>query len=95
VSHHYFSNNDCIPVLLICRSFIQKRPELLQTALNNNHSDLISIFISIDRINLLQQKNQHGETVLLHAVRLNRVTIFKTLIEKKNFVQLLDDVNDK
>jgi hypothetical protein len=93
--HHYFSDKDCITILRICRSFIQKRSELLQAAINKNHSDLISIFIPIPRINLLQQKNQHGETFLLHALRLNRVTIFKTLLEKENFVQLLVDINDK
>ena len=56
---------------------------------------LYQTFISVAGIELLQQKNQFGETVLLHAARLNRVDIVKALLERKNSDKLLEDTNDK
>jgi ankyrin repeat protein len=90
-----FSNKDFIPVLRICRPFIRKRPELLHQAIDNNYSDLVSTFVSVAGIELLQHKNQFGETVLFHAARLNRVDIVEALLERKNSEELIEDTNNK
>jgi ankyrin repeat protein len=87
-----FVNNDFTLFLRICRPFIRKRPQLLHNAIDNNHSDLIPKFIPIASIDLLREKNQLGETVLLHAARLNRVDVIKALLEKENSHKLLDDI---
>jgi ankyrin repeat protein len=91
----YVTENDFKQVLRICRPFIRGNPELLHVAVDRNHSDLIPKFISIAKIDLLQEKNQFGETVLLHAARLNRVDIIKVLLEKQNSDKLLEDTNNK
>jgi ankyrin repeat protein len=90
-----FSNQDFKPVLRICRPFIRKRPELLHEAIRKNSSDLISNFISVAGIELLQEKNQLGETILLHAARLNRVNIVEAILRKENSDRLLEDTNNK
>jgi ankyrin repeat protein len=90
-----FSNNDFKPVLRICRPFIRKRPELLHQAISNNYSDLISNFVSVAGTDLLQQKNQFGETVLLHATRLHRIDIIKAVLDRENSNILLEDINNK
>ncbi|CAF0849512.1 unnamed protein product [Rotaria sordida] len=90
-----FTDNDYKPILRFCRPFIQKRPELLHIAIKNNHSDLLSKFIPIAKINILQQKNEFGETVLLHATRLNCIDIVKALLEKEDSDKLLEDINSR
>jgi ankyrin repeat protein len=90
-----FSNKDFLPVLRICRPFIRKRPELLHEAISKNYSDLLPNFISVAGIKLLHQKNQFGETVLLHAARLNRIDIIKAILRRENSDKLLEDINDK
>ncbi|CAF4499213.1 unnamed protein product, partial [Rotaria sp. Silwood2] len=90
-----FTDNNSKPILRFCRPFIVKRPELLHTAIKNNYSDLPSKFISVAKINLLQQKNESGETVLLHAARLNRIDIVKAVLEKQDSDKLLEDVNSR
>lgn len=78
-----FINNDYTSLFRICRSFIKKRPQLLHDALSKNHSDLLSEFIPVASIEILQQKNEVSESVLLHAIRLNRIEIIKVLLKKK------------
>ncbi len=90
-----FSNNDFKPILRICRPFIRKNPELLHQAISNNYSDLISNFVSVAGTDLLQQKNQFGETVLLHATRLHRIDIIKGVLDRENSNTLLEDINNK
>lgn len=90
-----FSNNDFKSILRICRPFIQKRPELLHSSISNNHSDLLSKFIPIAPIDLLKKTNEFGETILLHAIRLNRTTVVKNILDKENSDKLLDDTNDR
>ena len=43
----------------------------------------------------MKHKNELGETVLLHAARLNRLHIVKAALEKKEFDQLLEATNNK
>lgn len=74
-----FINQDFLPILRIFRPFIRKHPQLLHQAMINNTSDLILKFISIAGIELLQEKNQYGETILLHAIRLNRFDIVQII----------------
>ncbi|CAF4732012.1 unnamed protein product [Rotaria sp. Silwood1] len=90
-----FTENDSKPILRFCRPFIAKRPELLHMAIQNNRSDLPSKFISIAKFDLLKQKNELGETVLLHATRLNRIDIVQALLEKNDFDKLLEDINSR
>ncbi|CAF1022558.1 unnamed protein product [Adineta steineri] len=90
-----FTTNNFTPLLRICRLFVQKQPHLFHTAIENNYFYLLSQFIPIVSLKLLQQKNQLGETVLLHILRLNRLDIFKILLEKKRFAELIDAVNNK
>ncbi|CAF0934836.1 unnamed protein product [Adineta steineri] len=90
-----FTTNSFTPLLRICRSTIKKQPHLFHTAIENNYSYLLSQFIPIATLELLQLTNQLGETVLLHILRLNRLDIFKILLEKKRFAELIDAVNNK
>ncbi|CAF4035794.1 unnamed protein product [Rotaria magnacalcarata] len=90
-----FTNNDFKSILRICRSFIQKRPELLHNSISNNYADLLTKFIPIAPIDLLKKTNEFGETVLLHAIRLNRITIVKDILKRENSDKLLDDTNDR
>jgi len=90
-----FTNNDFKPLLRSCRIFVRQRPELLHHAIANNYSDLVSTFVPVAGIELLQHKNQFGETALLHAARLNHVDIIKALLERKNSHEFLEDTNDK
>ncbi|CAF0934854.1 unnamed protein product [Adineta steineri] len=90
-----FTSNSFTPFVRLCRSTIKKQPHLFHTAIENNYSYLLSQFIPDVPLELLQQKNQLGETILLHTLRLNRLDILKILLEHKKFVKLLDDVNNK
>jgi len=90
-----FTNNDFKPLLRTCRTFIKKRPELFHEAISKNYSDLVSKFVPVAGIELLQQKNQFGETVLLHSTRLNHVNMVKALLEREKSDKLLEDTNDK
>ncbi|CAF0899054.1 unnamed protein product [Adineta steineri] len=90
-----FTTNSFTPLLRICRLFVQKQPHLFHTAIENNYSYLLSQFIPIATLKLLQQTNQLGETILLHILRLNRLDILKILLEHKKFDELLDDINNK
>jgi ankyrin repeat protein len=90
-----FCNEDFRPTLRICRPFIRNRPELLHAAISNNHSDLVPKFIAIATIDLLREKNQLGETTLLHAARLNRIDIIRAILKKQNSDKLLEDINDQ
>jgi len=90
-----FINNNYTPFLRISRSFLKKSPELIHNAIINNNSDLLLKFIPVSTIDILQQKNQFGETVLLHAIRLNRIEMVKSLLENKNSEKLLEDIDEK
>jgi ankyrin repeat protein len=90
-----FIDNDYSPFLRLSRSFLKKSPELIHNAIINNHTDLLLKFIPIASINILQQRNQLGETVLLHAARLNRTEIMKALLERNNADILLEDIDAK
>ncbi|CAF1045537.1 unnamed protein product [Adineta ricciae] len=46
-------------------------------------------------IDLFQSTNHNGESFLLHAVRLNRLSVVKALFELKNSAELLDAVNNE
>ena len=89
-----FSENDLKPFLRISRAFIRKQPQLLHIAIQSNHSDLLVKFIPGTNIDLFQSTNHNGESFLLHAVRLNRLSVVKALFELKNSVELLDAVNN-
>ncbi|CAF0859911.1 unnamed protein product [Adineta steineri] len=90
-----FTTNNFTPLLRICRLFVQKQPHLFHTAIENNYFYLLSQFIPIVSLKLLQQKNELGETILLHTLRLNRLDILKILLEHKKFYEPLYDVNNK
>ncbi|CAF0934885.1 unnamed protein product [Adineta steineri] len=90
-----FTTNSFTPLLRICRLFVQKQPHLFHTAIEKNYFYLLSQFIPITPLKLLQQKNQLGETILLHILRLNHLDVLKILLEHKKFDELLDDVNNK
>ena len=90
-----FVNNDDIPLLRFCRSFIKKRPVLLHDALSQNNSDLLVKFIPNATIEILQQKNDLGESFLLHAVRLNCKEIIKSLLARNRSEELIDDTDKK
>ncbi len=90
-----FINNDYNPFLRLCRAFLKKSPEFIHNAIENNHSDILLKFIPVATLSILQQKNQLGETVLLHATRLNRTEIIKSLLEYKDSETLLKDMDAK
>ncbi|CAF1191711.1 unnamed protein product [Rotaria sordida] len=90
-----FLNNDYTLFLRLCRPFIKKRPKLLHDALDNNYSDLLLKFIPIASIDILQQTNELGETVLLHALRLNQIEIIQTLLQRNKSEELIQYIDDK
>ncbi|CAM2705369.1 unnamed protein product [Rotaria socialis] len=91
----FFSRNDNKFFLRLGRSFIEKQPEILHDALKNNQSSHLIEFIQVARIDILQQKNEHNETFVLYAVRLNRVDVIQALLERKNSEKLIDDMDEK
>lgn len=90
-----FIDNDYNTFFRICRSFLRKSPNILHTAIINNNVDVLSKFIPVSSMEFLQQKNQSGETVLLHALRLNRLKIVKILLENENSKTLIKDTDEK
>lgn len=90
-----FSNHDWKPLLRICRTYVKGRPEILHNAISHNYLDLLTKFIPIVPIDLLQMKNESDETILHHAVRLNHVDIVELLLEKKDVDRLLENLNGK
>ncbi|UJR23122.1 hypothetical protein I4U23_026143 [Adineta vaga] len=89
-----FIDNDYTMFLRLCRSFIRQKPHLLHQAIDNNHSDLLTKFIPGTNLNLFYPKNHLGESVLLHAVRLNRLSVVKALLERQNSDKLVNDVTN-
>lgn len=90
-----FVDNDYKPLFRLCRKNIQNNPEFLHTAISNNYSDLVSKFIPVAGTELMQKKNQHGKTVLLHAAHLNRLQMVKAALERKESDKLLEDIDNK
>ncbi|CAF4203164.1 unnamed protein product, partial [Adineta steineri] len=76
-----FTSNSFTPLLSTCRFAVKKHPHLFHTAIENNYSYLLFQFIPITLRKLLQQKNESGETILLHTLRLNRLDSLKILLE--------------
>lgn len=73
--------------------FIKRRPELFHHAIAENYSQLITSFAPVAGTELLQQKNELGETPLLHGVRLNRAAFIQALLKRPNTDELLDELN--
>lgn len=92
---HLFLHNDYQPILRTCRLSVQKRPELLHHAIRHGYSDLVSTFVPIAGMKLMQEKNEQGETVLLHAARLNHCKIVQAVLGRKESEKLLADTNEK
>lgn len=90
-----FLHNDYQPILRTCRLCVQKRPELLHHAIQHGYSDLVSTFVPIAGMKLIQEKNEQGETVLLHAARLNHWKIVRAVMGRKESEKLLADINEK
>jgi ankyrin repeat protein len=95
ITKSLFVDNDYKPFFRMCRLNIRKNPEFLHTAIRNNYSELLSKFIPVAGKELMQKKNQDGETVLLHAARLNRLPMVKVALERKESDQLLEDIDNK
>ena len=78
-----FLENNYTSLFRIGRSFIRKHPQIMHDAIDRNHSDVLSKFIPAASIEILQLKNESlGENTLLHALRLNRIEIIKSLLHK-------------
>ncbi|UJR25793.1 hypothetical protein I4U23_007143 [Adineta vaga] len=90
-----FINNDDGPLLRLSRTFIKKQPQSLHVAISKNHIDILSKFIPIASIDILQNQNNMGENTLLHAVRLNHVEIVKLLLEKIDSEELMNCTDEK
>jgi ankyrin repeat protein len=90
-----FLNNDYDAFFRVCRSFLKNSPELIHTAIDNNYMDLLLKFIPTSLNVILQQKNSLGETVLLHALRLNRLEIIQAILKKDKSDVLLEAIDEK
>ena len=55
--------------------------------------DLLLKFIPTAQNSILQQKNELDETVLLHAVRLDRIEIIQALLKKEKSEILLENID--
>ena len=85
-----FLNNDYSDFFRVCRSFLLKSPELIHRAVDNDHIDLFVKFIPVSLNEILQQPNELGESILLHAIRLDRQKIIQAIMNKKKFEVLLE-----
>ena len=88
-----FANNDSELLLRLFPLFTRKCTELFHGAIINNYFVLMSSFMSITPNNLLQQKKELDETILLHIACLNRIDILKALLEKEFINKLFKDNN--
>ena len=52
-------------------------------------------FIPVATTDILQYKNEFGETLLLHAVRLNHIEVIKVLLKHKDSKILIEDIDKK
>ncbi|CAF1188012.1 unnamed protein product [Adineta ricciae] len=90
-----FLENDYTSLLRIGRSFIRKNPQIMHEAISRNHSDVLSKFIPVASIEILQLKNESlGENTLLHALRLNRIEIVKILLHKTGADVLMKETDN-
>jgi ankyrin repeat protein len=90
-----FLNNDYSLFSRVCRPFIKSHPQLCHDALKNNHIDILLKFIPVATIDILQYKNQSGDTLLLHAARLNHIEVMKVLLEHKDSKIFIEDIDKK
>ncbi|CAF0856077.1 unnamed protein product [Adineta ricciae] len=90
-----FLENDYTSLLRIGRSFIRKHPQTMHDAISRNHCDVLSKFIPAASIEILQLKNESlGENTLLHALRLNRIEIVKSLLHKTGAQALMKETDN-
>ncbi len=88
-------DNDYEIFFRTCRSVLTKSPELIHNSIEKNHLELMLKFIPTALTRLLQQKNELGETALLHALRLNRFEIIQELLKKEKSKELLESIDDQ
>ena len=90
-----FLNNDEKPLLRTCRAFVKSQPHLLHDALDSHHYHPLVQFIPIVAADILQRRNARGESVLLHAARLNATEVVQALLEDKKSADLIADVDER
>lgn len=90
-----FLHDDYNDFFRVCRAFLLKSPQLIHRSLDNNHFDLLLKFIPISLNEILQKTNDHGETFLLHVIRLDRLPIIQAILTKNKFEVLLDATDKK
>lgn len=88
-----FLRNDYNDFFRVCRAFLLKSPQLIHRALDNHHFDLLLKFLPTSLNEILQKTNDHGETVLLHALRIDHLPIIQAILTKKKFETLLDAID--
>ena len=85
-----FLRDDYHDFFRVCRAFLLKSPQLIHRALDNQYFDLLLKFLPTSLNEILQKTNDHGETFLLHAIRLDHLKIIQAILTKKRFEVLLD-----
>jgi ankyrin repeat protein len=78
----------------LCRPFIKKRPQWLHQAINTNHLCWLCKFLPLASSDTLQEKNEQGESVLLHATRLNRINVVRELFNSKHFGTIVTSIDN-
>ena len=89
-----FLNNDDKPLLRTCRVFLKSKPQLLHDSLDGRHFDPVIRFIPVAVVEILQHRNARGESVLLHAARVNAIEVVQALLEHKKSCDLIDAIDE-
>lgn len=90
-----FVDNDETQLLTFCRSFVKQSPMLLHQALDKNHCNILSRYIPISLMSTLLCKNELGENILLHSIRLNRTELISPLLKKKYSEKLIYETDNE
>ena len=83
------TNNDSAPLMRIFRAFIKESPQWVHQALMSGHDFWLNQYLPYAPLTVLQYTNEQQETILIHALKLNRISVVKTLANHKFFPQIL------
>ena len=90
-----FADNDNKPLFRLSRPLLKRKPQTLHQALDNDHLSLMVDFIPLASLEILQARNERGETLLLHAIRLNRINVVQALMDSKHASIIVSDVDNE
>lgn len=90
-----FADNDNKPLFRLSRPLLRRKSQTLHQALDNDHLSLMIDFVPLASLEILQARNERGETLLLHAIRLNRINVVQALMDSKHASIIVSDVDNE